>query len=778
MKNYNDKIIKEWNKIKDFNIFHNIEEFSKLFIANPNGSCYKKYSNYDWCKDNFFFGDYKDLLTFYQTSTEIPFYLNNNIGKKFGQLTIQSFSVRVQNNKRRYFAICRCDCGNMCEKEYSRIIEGHVSTCGKHKQEHKNDLLSNYKEIIEKYWDYDKNNDPPECVNIKSEKEYWWKDESGTFKLKPTELTKRKFGTSFHEQCIYFYLKQLFNNVKNRYRLKINDTSSEADIFIQDYNVAIEYDGVFWHKEKYQDDFEKSNRFNDNNIILIRVRENGLLPIDLKLTKTIYCNFNDVDFHTTINQIILYIKDTCNLTEEDLLKVSNFKLTETQFKEDKMKILDQYRTNYVENNITKTCLIKYWDYDKNNIIPQKVSLQDNIDIWFKCPYGFNQEINVKQLANKNKLACNNSINCLNCNSFYCPLWSKCVENNTWGNYYNYLTVFNKLCPQMKKYFYYKIFIDSSGIGDYEQYIGKCLNDNNDLLYNIEIIYQRHKTELLNNNDLLYKTKQVFDSITLSTQLFKNLEDLYDFLFYYQPKIKNINYEEFDVDETHRTFLLNIIESYKIEPHIWEDYRNKISSSFFDLIKERISKHSIELSLKIFNIEELKQIIQKHNPQISNVIFSDFNFDTECRKFLISILSKIPYFTGIFGDWGYTFMPKWKINQLNELQQKIGIKEIKLNENNINEYIKLDWKQRKNPGRFGIIFTKLNFNSFLKIDSLTIDFKEEIKKKYFNNMRINAKSIIPNIYGQQHEISIGGKRNPIFNECPFVIKNIKGNVLIL
>ena len=67
MKNYNDKIIKEWNKIKDFIIFHNIEEFSKLFIANPNGSCYKKYSNYDWCKDNFFFGDYKDLLTFYQT---------------------------------------------------------------------------------------------------------------------------------------------------------------------------------------------------------------------------------------------------------------------------------------------------------------------------------------------------------------------------------------------------------------------------------------------------------------------------------------------------------------------------------------------------------------------------------------------------------------------------------------------------------------------------------------------------------------------------------------
>lgn len=775
----NNRIVNEWNKIKDYKIFDSIDEFAILFNKKPHGSCYKKYSNYDWSKENFFFGDYEDLLTFYKTSTEIPFYLNDNIGKRFGQLTIESFNVRIQNNKRKYFAICSCDCGNTCEKEYSKIISGHVSTCGKHKQEHKNDLLSNYKDIIEKYWDYDKNDDLPEHINIKSEKEYWWKDETGSFKLKATELTKRQFGTSFHEQSIYFYLKQLFNNVKNRYRLKINNSSSEADIFIQDYNVAIEYDGVFWHKGKYQDDLEKSKRFNDNGIILIRVRETGLLPIDLKLTKTIFCNFNDIDFYKTIKQIILYIKDTCKLSEEDLLKISNFKLTETQFRQDKIKILDQYRTNYVENNITKTCLIKYWNYEKNNIIPQKVSLQDNIDIWFKCSYGFNKEINVKQLAKENKLTCNNSLNCLNCISFYCPLWSKCVENNTWKDYYNYLTVFNKLCPQMKKYFYYKIFIEPSAFGEYDKYIGKSLNNNNDLLYNIESIYLRHKNELLNNNELLYKTKQVFDSITLSTQSFKNLEDLHDFLVNYRPKIKNINYEEFDIDESHRKFLFDIIDSYDIEPHIWEDYKNKLSSNFFDMVKERISKHSIELSLKIFNIDEFKQIIKRYNPQISNVIFSDFNINTEYREFLISTLSKIPYFMGIFSDWAYTCMPKWKIDKLNLLQQEIGIKEIKLNKNNINNYINLEWKQRKNLGRFGILFKKSNPHSFLKIDSLTIDFKDEIKKKYFNNMSINAKTITPNIAnGGQHEISMGGKRNPVFNECPFVIKDIKGNVLIL
>lgn len=332
---------------------------------------------------------------------------------------------------------------------------------------------------------------------------------------------------------------------------------------------------------------------------------------------------------------------------------------------------------------------------------------------------------------------------------------------------------------MKKYFYYKIFIEPSAFGEYDKYIGKSLNNNNDLLYNIESIYLRHKNELLNNNELLYKTKQVFDSITLSTQSFKNLEDLHDFLVNYRPKIKNINYEEFDIDESHRKFLFDIIDSYDIEPHIWEDYKNKLSSNFFDMVKERISKHSIELSLKIFNIDEFKQIIKRYNPQISNVIFSDFNINTEYREFLISTLSKIPYFMGIFSDWAYTCMPKWKIDKLNLLQQEIGIKEIKLNKNNINNYINLEWKQRKNLGRFGILFKKSNPHSFLKIDSLTIDFKDEIKKKYFNNMSINAKTITPNIAnGGQHEISMGGKRNPVFNECPFVIKDIKGNVLIL
>ncbi len=774
----NNKIVSEWNKIKDYKIFDSINEFAILFDTNPKGACYKKYSNYPWSKENFFFGEYKDLLNFYKTSTEIPFYLKNMIGKKYGQLKLKSFNVKIKNNKRVYYANCICDCGKECEKEYIKIIEGHVTTCGEHKQRHKEDLLTNFKEIVEKYWDYEKNDDLPEFVSIKSDKEYWWKDETGSFKLKPTELTKRKFGTSFHEQCIFFYLKQLFKNVKNRYRVKLNNCMTEADIYIENYSLAIEYDGVFWHKTKLIDDIEKSKRFNLNTIPLIRVRESGLSDIDLDLTKTIHCNTNDVDFHNAIKQIILTIPQLVNLSPEDKLKLSKFKLTQAQFENDKIKILDQYRTNYVEDNISKTCLIKYWDFDRNEIIPQKVSLEDDINIWFKCPSGFSKKLNIKMLNKENNLRCKHQSVCMKCQSFYCPLWNKCVKNNSWKNYYSYMSVFSKLCPQMKKYFYYQLFVEKNlnQNENYGSYIGKQLIDNNESFYNIENIYQNHKQQLYMDEKLYKQLKYVYPSIVLSTTFFKNLYDLNEFLTYYKPIIENINYNEFDIDDEHRKFLLDRIDSYQIAPHIWENYENKISKEFFNKIKEKLSQYTIDLSYKIFSLEELKRIVNKFHPKISNVNFSDFSHSTEEREFLIETLSRVPYFGGLFNDFSYKEMSKGRINQLKMIQNQIGVKEITLNENNIYDYIYIYWKQRKNLGRFGLTFKKRKPNSFIKIDSLEIDFKNEIKDIIYNKTK--PKVVTPNIEnGWQHELSLGGKRNPIFKEFPFVITNVKGCALI-
>lgn len=585
---YNNKILKEWNKIKDCNIFGNIEEFAKLFECNPNGSCYKKYSNYDWCKENFFFGEYKDLLEFYKTSTEIPFYLNNVIGKKYGQLTIKEFNVQLKNNKRVYYATCTCDCGRECIKEYTRIIEGHISTCGHHKQQHKNDLYSNYPDIISQYWDYDKNKELPENISINSEQLYWWKDETGNFQLKPTELTRKQFGTSFHEQAILYYCKQIFNNVKNRFRKKVENSNIEMDIFLPDLNLAIEYDGVFWHKNKENFDLEKTNKLNQENIYLIRVREKGLQIISNNLTKTIICNFNDCEFEQTLNSIFLEIKNiikTNQITITDLeqQKLYHFSITKEKFEDEKINIINQYRINYVSDNITKTCLMRLWDYNKNKgIIPQKISIKDDVKIWFTCKYGFSRKISVKSIADKHLIFCKEPTNCKNCTSIYCPLVNYC---NRWYRGTN-------PCTQTMKYYFYRV-INKNELHDkkdsllyynqdvHESYINKHLEINNDDFYNTHSIFKYYKT---NNMTIPEKLFYVFRQSEISMQEFETFEEFEEFMNIWKPYIINIKFIDFDK----------------------EDLRDKFLKYFLDYMLE----HKYYMNLLKLNLDDKDNVISK------------------------------------------------------------------------------------------------------------------------------------------------------------------------
>jgi very-short-patch-repair endonuclease len=597
------KIINEWEKIKNFNIFNNIDEFSKLFEINPNGLCFRKYTNYPWCKENFFFGTYNELLTFYKTSKEIPFYLSQYIDKKYNQLTIKSFDLEFTNGKRKYFANCICDCGKECRKEFNKIVEGHVTTCGNHKKTRNTDLLSNYPEIVSQYWDYDKNAELPENIKITSENKYWWKDETGSFLLKPIELTKRRFGTSFHEQCIYFYCNRIFNNVKNRFRLRIHKISTEIDIFLPDINVAIEYDGVYWHKSKENIDLEKTKRLNDENIFLIRVREKGLSLIQNELTKTIICEYDDNNFYKIINEIIAIIKEYIKsqniaITLEENKKILEFNLTDTEFDDNKLTILNQYRTNYVSDNITKTCLIKYWDYEKNkDIIPQKISIYDDIKVWFTCKYGFSRKINVKSLSVEHSIDCKNlNKKCLNCNGLYCPFYQHC------GRFYYR----SNPCKQIIKYFYFRIFYEKEqnidkiiyfNNEDYFKYSFSEIPENHsDDFYELHNIYKYHKKELETNSNLFATMRKIFTHDDMSMKNFNNFEEFQEYINFYNPYIEKICFKDFDNDTEIRKKFLKFLLEY-------------ISSHFYniELLKLSDDDKGISYELSIGLVKILKKL---------------------------------------------------------------------------------------------------------------------------------------------------------------------------
>lgn len=552
------KIVDEWSKIKDFNIFSNINEFAKLFLNNPNGSCFKKYSKYEWSKDNFFFGTYDELIDFYKKSLEIPFYLNKYIGKTFGQLTINNFSVEIKNNKRRYFAICMCDCGRECKKEFSKIVNGHVKTCGNHKRKHKNDLLTNYPDVIKNYWDYSKNQKLPEDVNITSNEDFWWKDSTGSFKMKPTELTRKHGGTSFNEQCILYYCNKIFRNTKSRYRIQHENKAYEIDIFLPDINLGIEYDGVFWHQNKADYDMNKAIVLSNYNINLLRIREKGLDLLQSANMDSIICDYKS-DFSSTLKIIIAYIKDYIKrhdflIGDKEKQNINNFIINEDIFDNDKLQILNQYRTQYVANNITTTCLIRLWDYNKNSIIPQKISIEDDVKVWFTCPYGFSRKINIKSICSKHVVSCNNNINCLNCKSVYCPLAQYC--NRWYGGCENH-------CKQMLKYYYYRAIYPNEEHDKldkcyycneeiYSQYISKQAVNVDDDFYDTYNMYKYYLNDIKNNKQI--PDMKYFKRCELNMSVFNKFDEVIDFVKLWSPNITSIKYKDFDTKEIRPKFL--------------------------------------------------------------------------------------------------------------------------------------------------------------------------------------------------------------------------------
>ena len=81
-------------------------------------------------------------------------------------------------------------------------------------------------------------------------------------------------STSQQEKIILYYIRQIYSDAN-----KISQWNSlgfELDIYIQSINTAIEYDGVVWHRDKYEKDEEKGYACQSQGIRLIRIREPGL----------------------------------------------------------------------------------------------------------------------------------------------------------------------------------------------------------------------------------------------------------------------------------------------------------------------------------------------------------------------------------------------------------------------------------------------------------------------------------------------------------------------
>lgn len=243
----------------------------------------------------------------------------------------------------------------------------------------------------------------------------------------PTKRAQASSGTSFEEQAIYYYIKQLFQDAVNRGKYSFNENESiELDIYIPCLHFAIEYDGAYWHKDKADIDNRKNDILSDAGVYLVRVRECGLADLDSKYGYIIYRKTsprdNGLHLQEVINEIVNIINNYVKandfpITKEIKDSLVSFHLSKEELIDNRPNIYAQYHTVFQEDNITTTCLINHWDYQKNgNLLPQNVSIKSGIFVVLTCPQGHSFHIQ----PSRYKLNTNQQSQCKHCMLKYCP----------------------------------------------------------------------------------------------------------------------------------------------------------------------------------------------------------------------------------------------------------------------------------------------------------------------------------------------------------------------
>ena len=201
------------------------------------------------------------------------------------QLTTKD--VTVNSNRKVWW---KCPVGD--DHEWEQTISnrnGNNSGCpvcdGK-KVVKSNSLPITHPELI-KEWDFEKNDISPHQINFGAHIDVWWK-----CKINPTHIWKTspraRKGCPFcdltpqsrQELIITFELLKFFKDLNPRgYKTRLNGRLRAIDIFIPDLNLAIEFDGSYWHKDNRAMDKIKSEMLMDEGYKVIRIREHPLKKI-------------------------------------------------------------------------------------------------------------------------------------------------------------------------------------------------------------------------------------------------------------------------------------------------------------------------------------------------------------------------------------------------------------------------------------------------------------------------------------------------------------------
>ena len=275
--------------------------------------------------------------------------------------------------------------------------------------------ISKRKNLIEKYgtleethpliareWDYKKNTDTPNSVHYGMAENRWWICPKGhpSYMQPIRDRVRRNYGcpkcngeaqTSFPEQALFYYIKQVYPSAKNRYVID----KIEIDIYIDTLSVGIEYDGSYWHRNKLEMEKRKDLELKQKGIKVIRIKER-----DSKHQQEPRENIIFVDADSEY----LYI----NSLLKTLLKMLGDFEVDVDIKRDAHKIWTEYLSDKKNESLESEFpdLITEWDFSRNLISPSQVTPHSNkIVFWICKECGNKYEMRIGDRTKKNASGC-------------------------------------------------------------------------------------------------------------------------------------------------------------------------------------------------------------------------------------------------------------------------------------------------------------------------------------------------------------------------------------
>ena len=257
-----------------------------------------------------------------------------------------------------------------------------------------NDLATRYPKLV-KEWDQEKNHPLlPSEVTYASNNKVWWRCEKGH--SWDAVISSRSIGNRGCRYCtsqssrgeirLLAELDFFFDDVTSRQKI----AGKEADIFIGELGLVIEYDGAYFHADKTLKDIEKNDTFQKNGFSIIRVREEPL-----KKTGSQDVIVNDRQYETKCDVSLLFMsllkEHGKNIKASKRGQIEAYIRSADFINDDLYNLyISYFPSPFPENSleVLHPDVAAEWHPKKNDpLTPRNFTAKSSTEVWWQCKLG-------------------------------------------------------------------------------------------------------------------------------------------------------------------------------------------------------------------------------------------------------------------------------------------------------------------------------------------------------------------------------------------------------